>query len=352
MRHSMKLFGILLVLVVTFLGCREIPIASEPDPAPPALNAEKMDGIAFVAPRGQFGDTVMTEMAATEAGWVQLIPYGFCYAGNPSVQYNYNGQWYGETIEGIRYSIRSAHQNGMKVLLKPHVWIIGQGWAGDYTLTNEADWATFESTYRDFVKIFAEVAEEEGVEMMCIGTEMRMVVRDNPGLFGRLADSIRPIYNGPLTYAANWDNYQYVTFWDHLDVIGIDAYFPLVADSTPSVEAIEAAWAPIKSDLKALALSENRPLAFTEWGYHSVDQAAWKIWEVEPNINDYAVNLQAQVNAFRAFFNVFWDEPWFAGGFVWHWFYNDSQVGGANDKDFTPQNKPSLEVLREFYSKQ
>jgi len=352
MPHSMKLFGVVFALVVTFWGCREIPIDSTPEPAPPALNAEKMDGIAFVAPRNQFGDSVMTTMAATEAGWVQIIPYGFAYNNNPNVQYNYNGQWWGETVEGVRYSIRSAHQNGMKVLLKPHVWIIGAGWAGEYTHGNDEDWATFESTYRDFITVFAEIAEEEGVELLCVGTEMRLVVRDNPGLFGRLADSMRTVYSGPMTYAANWDNYEYVEFWDKLDMIGIDAYFPLVADSTPEVGALEAAWAPIKSDLKALALKENLPLAFTEWGYQSVDQAAWRSWEVETTLNERNPNMEAQANAYRAMFNTFWDEPWFAGGFVWNWYYNNGQSGGLDDKDYTAQNKPGLEVLREFFSKQ
>lgn len=348
MRIITKSLWIGLLVALSLSGCRKI---SE-DPEPSTLSAEKADGIAFVAPRNQFGDTVMATMAASEAGWVQLIPYGFCQPGNPNVYYSGTGQWWGETLEGMRYSIQSAHQNGMQVLLKPHIWISGVGWAGEYTLTNESDWEIWEDTYRDYIMIFAEMAQEEGVAMFCIGTELKKIVTDRPGLFGRLVDSVRTVYEGDITYAANWDNYENVDFWNKLDLIGIDAYFPLTDDSVPDVSTIEAAWAPIKTQLHALSNAENLPICFTEWGYHSVAQAAWRNWELEADLNNQTVSMQAQVNAYQALFNTFWDEPWFAGGFIWHWFYNNSGVGGANDKGYSPQNKPSLEVIREYYAKQ
>ena len=37
----------------------------------------------------------------------------------------------------------------------------------------------------------------------------------------------REIFEGQLTYAANFDNYMFVDFWDDLDFMGINAYFPL-----------------------------------------------------------------------------------------------------------------------------
>ena len=43
----------------------------------------------------------------------------------------------------------------------------------------------------------------------------------------QLINKTRTIYKGQLTYAANYDNYHEVDFWEHLDFIGINAYFPL-----------------------------------------------------------------------------------------------------------------------------
>ncbi|MEM6723389.1 MAG: hypothetical protein AAF598_05080, partial [Bacteroidota bacterium] len=39
--------------------------------------------------------------------------------------------------------------------------------------------------------------------------------------------SARQHYTGELTLAANFDNYREISFWDELDFIGINAYFPL-----------------------------------------------------------------------------------------------------------------------------
>ena len=43
----------------------------------------------------------------------------------------------------------------------------------------------------------------------------------------KLIARVRQHYRGPLTYAANFDQYNTVGFWDALDVVGVNAYFPL-----------------------------------------------------------------------------------------------------------------------------
>ena len=55
----------------------------------------------------------------------------------------------------------------------------------------------------------------------------------------------RAVYKGKLTYAANWDGeFEEVAFWDALDVIGVQAYFPLTEERVPSVTKLTQAWAP------------------------------------------------------------------------------------------------------------
>jgi len=61
------------------------------------------------------------------------------------------------------------------------------------------------------------------------------------------------------------------------------------------------------------------------------------------------VNLEGQVNATQALFDEFWKEEWFAGGFIWKWFHAHERVGGEQDSQFTPQNKPVEETVRQFY---
>lgn len=120
------------------------------------------------------------------------------------------------------------------------------------------------------------------------------------------------MYNGKLTYAANWDEYSRTTFWEDLDYIGIDAYFPLSEEKTPTVEQLREGWQRWKTTISDVSKAMNKPVIFTEFGYRSMDFTAKKPWLVDRN--DEKVNLEGQVNAKKAIFSEFWTEDWFAGG--------------------------------------
>ena len=77
----------------------------------------------------------------------------------------------------------------------------------------------------------------------------------------------------PLTYAANWTDYRQVPFWDALDVIGIQAYFPLTEDPDYDEEDIRAGWAERMGELRAFGELHNRNILFTELGYNQSHQA-------------------------------------------------------------------------------
>ena len=62
------------------------------------------------------------------------------------------------------------------------------------------------------------------------------------------------------------------------------------------------------------------------------------------------INLEAQTNITQALFETFWHEDWFAGGFIWKWFHDYENSGGKNNNQFTPQNKPVEQTLKQYYS--
>lgn len=358
MGNRLRLFNFLglFLTALILVSCRATSQPAEEDPIEPGpvtVNpADKIDGVAFVSPRNMIGPQEAAYMLEANAGWVQHIPYGFTYPNSTEVHFNTGSQWWGESVEGTRSMIKDAKALGMKVLLKPHVWIIGQGWAGNFELSNEEDWASWEESYKEFIMAFARMAEMEEVELFCVGTEMKAVTRARPQYFGNLADSVRKVFSGEVTYAANWDNYELVQFWDRMDLIGVDGYFPLLPDTTPEVDSLVKAWSADKAKLEDLYRRNNKPIVFTEWGYLSTDQCGWRTWEIEGNLSDYNLNMEAQRNCYEAFFQALWDEPWFAGGFAWQWYADHPNAGGLTDKDHTPQNKPAFEVLREWYGKQ
>eukprot|EP00959_Pyramimonas_sp_CCMP1952_P095295 1992706-Pyramimonas_sp.AAC.1 len=43
----------------------------------------------------------------------------------------------------------------------------------------------------------------------------------------KLVADVRGVFSSRITYAANFDEYSEVDWWQHLDMIGINAYFPL-----------------------------------------------------------------------------------------------------------------------------
>ena len=160
---------------------------------------------------------------------------------------------------------------------------------------------------------------------------------------------IKAVYKGKLTYSANWDDWDKVPFWKELDYIGLGGYFPLVAETTPKVEALMTAWQPIKNRLRAYSEKQGKPVLFTEFGYLSVDSCGWRNWELERGIESRNINQQAQANCYEALFSTFHHEDWLAGSFLWKWFPNMRGHEGYPERDYTPQGKTGEETVRKWY---
>ena len=314
---------------------------------------DKINGVNFVAPVKKVSSDCMESLQIINANWVALNPFIYGKSNDPNLQYNTSFQWWGETTEGTRETIRYAKQYNLKVLIKPHAWIQGEGWPGEYKLNNEASWLIWEKNYENYVLELAKVAEEEKAEMLALGTEWRKAVIERPLFWKQLIKKARLIYNGKLTYAANWDNYENISFWEELDYIGIDAYFPLSESITPSIDELTTKWQPIANKLSQYASIKRKPILFTEYGYRSINYTSWKQWQLPDGWlqnHDKNTNLIAQQNAYQALFETFWNKPWFAGGFIWKWHPKYQNAGGLNDNEYTPQNKPVEKLIKEVYS--
>jgi len=196
---------------------------------------------------------------------------------------------------------------------------------------------------------FAEVAQETQTEIFCIGTELEQFIVHRPEYWNRLITEIKSIYKGKLTYAANWNEYKHVPFWKQLDYIGIDAYFPISEKETPTVEDAKNGWKRWKEEMISISTNTNKKIFFTEFGYRSMNHAGEAPWESDHTISN--INLEAQSNLTSALFEEVWNEEWFAGGFLWKWFINHNEVGGVEDNQFTPQNKPVENIIREYFNK-
>lgn len=310
---------------------------------------EKIKGITMVAPPQEWQVPPIEGLEQLNTEWVGIVPYGFIEPGDAKVQYDLPWQWWGERRSGVATSVDMAHSNGMKVMLKPQVYIPG-GWVGDLDYHTDEEWIAWQTSYSAFILDWAQLADSLRVDLLCIGTEFKVSHRKRPDYWRQLVSDIRAVYDGELTYSANWDSYEDCDLWDIVDYIGISAYFPLSDEATPTVKELQRQWQPVVKKLSRFSKKYDRPILFTEYGYMTVDGAAGKAWIIEKERSQRAVNQQAQANAYDALLSVFIDREWWAGGFLWKFFPNNQGHEGYLEKDYTPQDKLAARVIAKWYA--
>lgn len=332
----MKNLFIFLFTSMIFIGCD--------------AQSNKINAVSFVASGKPATQQNVNAVKNINANYAAVMPFGFIRdLTTPKLQFNSERQWFGETVAGTKQYIEILHKNGIAVMIKPQIWI----WHGEFTgylkMTNEEDWKTLEKSYREFIITYAKVAAETKAEILCIGTELEQFTIARPQFWNKLIAEIKTIYKGKLTYAANWDEYKRVSFWNAMDYIGVDAYFPLSEAKTPTVAQVKIGWQPWKAEMAAISETHAKPILFTEYGYRSVDFSGKEPWLSDRSMT--VVNMEAQTNLTQALFDEFYHEPWFSGGFIWKWFIDDDRSGGMDNNQFTPQNKPVELIIKKQFEK-
>lgn len=338
------------VCISLFIGFLYIIECKAQGLEPNHQSKDKIDGISLVSSRVPLNQKNIEPIMDIDANYVAVMPFGFVRNLNsPIVYFNSNNQWYGETAEGAKQYVALLKKNNFKIMLKPQIWVSKGQFTGHINMNTEGDWVILEKSYSNFIIEFATLAQKLDIELFCIGTELEQFIVNRPKYWTELIYEIKNIFKGKLTYAANWNEFEKVPFWKHIDYIGIDAYFPLSERKTPTLEEIEKGWQPYKRSIERLQRKFQKPILFTEFGYRSVDFAAHQPWVSTRNLGN--VNLEVQSNATKAIFNQFWDEDWFAGGFVWKWFVDHEKSGGLDDNQYSPQNKPVEKLIQQIYEK-
>jgi hypothetical protein len=250
--------------------------------------------------------------------------------------------------------IELAHRAGMRVFLNPFINSdVGSGWQGVFQPSNVAAW--FQS-YDAYLEHYAKLAQADHADLFSIGDEMDTL--DTNPAYTRYWDHaiqlVRRYYSGPVTYGADEPNnhYQDVTFWNELNYVGIDAYFPLSQSSDPAESQLVSNWNQYANEIQAWRASSgltSKKVLITELGYPSEDSAASNPGEWEPND---PVNLDLQQELYEATFQSVWQRPWLAG-IMWFWWANPSDgswLGGPNDNGYTIRNKPAEQTLKQYFT--
>ncbi len=285
---------------------------------------------------------------------IALIPFGYQRSfSSPSVRFNPNQRWFTESDSGITDVAFQARALGMGTILKPHIWVGRHSTDGQQRdqigFETEDEWLQWESEYRRFILHYAGLAEAIQADIFVVGTELATAARLRPDFWRGVIKEIRTRYQGKLTYAANWyREFEDIQFWSELDFVGVQAYFPLSDQAGPSASALRKGWASHRDKLAAVSQSAGKPVLFTEIGYRSIADAAvepWK-WASRQQAQVTESDNETQANLYTAFFEEVWPQPWFAGACIWRWHTASETRGAVSAIDFTPQGKPSLDVIR------
>ncbi|GMN09289.1 hypothetical protein MTsPCn9_02550 [Croceitalea sp. MTPC9] len=250
-------------------------------------------------------------------------------------------------------SIKEIHKRGLRVQLKPHLWTF-EGWRANLMHQSDEDWNTWFDSYENYMLYYAHLAEHTGVELFCIGTELKSSIKKQPERWKKLIEKIRNIYSGKLTYAANWhDEYEHIDFWNDLDFIGIQAYFPLTKNKTPDLETIEKGWAKHITRLEILHKTYEKPILFTEVGYRSDVSATIKPWEWDSTFSALYKKKsdRTQQLAHEALFKQLWGKRWFAGVYIWQWDHRSTKANASKNLDFSPRFKPAENTIAKWFGK-
>ena len=386
----------LLALCGCALGVASL-LASAGRPAAPAKNDDigvgvgVVKGITVSTPRGgrDWGSDAMVgtigEIRSLGSNWIAIHPYG-------GIERDGRVSWRrrdGDTTEApvwLTRPIAEAHRQGMKILIKPHLahWRSGFAWRGEIAFDSEADWDRFFSTYTAWI---ADVARfSRGADAFAVGTELDRTVgvldAGHAARWRAIISAVREVFPGVLTYAANWTDYERVPFWDAVDLVGIQAYFPVVTDAkrrderlapadaeleagwqdilrrnwtdyervpfwdavdlvgiqayfpvvtdakrrderlAPADAELEAGWQDILRRMRRFSRRVGQPILFTELAYNNAASAPYEPWDDEGGGAD-AETLQERLLtiALRAVAS----EPSIRGAFLWKWFPGERQ---------------------------
>jgi hypothetical protein len=289
------------------------------------LTAYSADG--YSTPEAERAMKTLADLGSTA---VTLVPTW--YMGSPGANRIAPDPDKTPTDDSLINSIEWARDNGLRVVIKPHVDVIDESYRGNIQPGNRDAWYR---SYGEFIDHYASLAASHSADLFVVGTELKSMTPETDR-WRAVIQTVRDRFAGPITYAANWDEVDQVQFWDDLDAIGVDAYYPLASedDRTPTVKSLKTAWEGVAAQLEARSAQWDRPVILTEVGYPSQIGAAAKPYEV----TDQPADQKAQAQAYRATFNVLNGADWLEGISWWSWRADPSPHENM-DTDYSPRGK-------------
>ena len=314
----------------------------------PFMHGLTLAGLSGTDFAQQRAGRLVESSADTGADWIAIAP-GWYQATHTSDRVQPDSSRT-PPDDDIRRLIDQAHAAGLRVMLKPFVDSDDGVWRGDIRPTDPVAWF---ADYAVMLRRYADLAQRADADLFCVGVDLGFSETALLADWRTLITDVRRRYSGPLTYAASHapsagaGGYAGVPFWDDLDFIGINAYFPL-ADRQISHAQLADAWNVWLDEIERWRddRSLDRPVIFTELGYRSAATAATQPRAADP-VAPHEVDPELQASLYTAFFGLPYRREALQGVFWWRW---DPDSADAENAAFPPNGKPAETVLRRAFT--
>ncbi len=347
----------LLIAVIGVLPCLGVAAVQTPVAAPLPHDHASVRGMTVSCQTNgrewgtpDFG-TELERLAEFGVNWVAIHPYA-------TIRNDGRVTWSPLDPENppahLAGALAAARERGLSILVKPHLayWGSPFSWRGEIRFDETEDLERFRETYSEWILSVAEICSD--ADGFAVGTELEGFLGSRDERFWRdLIAGVRERTDAHLTYAANWSAFRKVRFWDALDCIGVQAYFPLAAKNA-SLEGVsgrarlQAGWTPWLEACRSLSQRTGKPVVFTELGYDACAGAAHEPWigrgghglrRSEPSGEELVLQELCLDVALEIM-----DEhsEWLRGALLWKWF-----VGPAPGADYVLDRPAVLDLLRE-----
>ena len=285
------------------------------------------------------------KLAQIGSNSVAIVPYSYMRNPNEPTPLNLESNPGGENDESVVTAHFNAKKLGMMTLLKPQIWL-GRSWPGDVAMNSEEKWQQFFEYYSDWIIHYALLAEMYEFDAFCIGVEFAKATIQRPEDWRKLIRRIRKLYSGKITYAANWgEEFEQLNFWDELDFIGINCYYPLSEADNPDKKELEKRFDAVLEKVEKVSKQYKKPVVFTEIGFRSVN-TPWK--NPHADAANRPFSEKAQSLCYEVVFEGIHNKDWCDGIFWWKWPSYLSYQGQKNTS-FTPNRKMAEGTVEKWF---
>jgi hypothetical protein len=267
----------------------------------------------------------LDELKALGVNWVAIHPYAWVGRDGglswPDLDPANPPEW-------LARPIRETRARGMSLFIKPHLGYWGSpfSWRGEIDYPDVADRRQFFDDYKRWIVQIAACTKD--ADAFAVGTELELLNTERDDAQWRdIISEIRKVTDVHLTYAANWDVFRRLSFWDALDVVGVQAYFPIASEVEPTDLALQEGWQKVISELRAVHDETGLPIVMTELGYNCSLDAAREPWAHKSAKGaDRGPAALLQQRLLRTGLLALKPETeWLRGAFLWKWFPGEAR---------------------------